>query len=99
MALARVKMSARCVFGRGSGRYGPAPAAAGEVADLAFHHGPIGSVVLLPGRILLAGLGLLQGGFMEVDVDHPPPAGFGALRPQWAGTTQRTKAGRGGGPS
>ena len=31
------------------------------MADLAFHHRAIGPVVLLPGRIPLAGLGVLQG--------------------------------------
>ena len=36
-----------------------APGAAGEVADLAFDDGPVGPVVLLPGRILLAGFGVL----------------------------------------
>jgi hypothetical protein len=34
------------------------PGAAGEVADLAFHDGPVGPVALLPGRSLLAGLAM-----------------------------------------
>ena len=58
-----------------------APGAAGEVADLAFHDGPVGPVVLLPGRVFLAGLGVLQRGFMGVDADHPSPTGFRAGRP------------------
>ena len=41
-----------------------ASGAAGEVADLAFHHGAMCPVVLLPGRIVLARFGVLQGGFM-----------------------------------
>src|SRR5262249_22826260 len=61
-----------------------APRAAGEVADLAFHHGPICSVVLLPFRIPLAGFGVLQRGFMGVDADHPSPAGLRALGAEWA---------------
>jgi hypothetical protein len=43
---------------RASGFTG-APGAAGEVADLAFHHGQVGPVVRLPGRISLAGFGVL----------------------------------------
>ena len=61
--------------------FSAAPGAAGEVADLAFHDGPVRSVVLLPGRVLLAGFGVLQGGFMRVDADHPPATGFRASRP------------------
>ena len=38
-------------------------------------------VVLLPGRVFLAGLGVLQRGFMGVDADQPSPTGFGAGRP------------------
>ena len=60
------------VEGAGSGQYvgqdaffaaaagiSAAPRTAGEVADLAFHHGAVGPVVLLPGRIPLAGFGVL----------------------------------------
>jgi hypothetical protein len=39
--------------------FSAAPGAAGEVADLAFHDGPVGPVVLLLGRNLLAGFGVL----------------------------------------
>ena len=68
--------------------FSAAPGAAGEVADLAFHDGPIRSVVLLPGRVLLAGFGVLQGGFMGVDADHPSPTGCRADRPAADRTAQ-----------
>ena len=68
------------------------PGAVGEVADLAFHHGPICSVVLLPARILLARFGVLQRGFLWVNADHPPPTRLRALRPQRTRLTQRTEA-------
>ena len=57
-----------------------APGAVGEVADLAFHDGAVGPVGLLPGRVFLAGLGVLQSGLMGVDADDPAPAGCGAGR-------------------
>jgi hypothetical protein len=37
----------------------PPQGRAGEVADFSFHDGPIGSVGLLPDRILFAGFGVL----------------------------------------
>ena len=43
-----------------------APRTAGEVADLALCDGPVCPVVLLPGRIPLAGFGVLQRGYMGV---------------------------------
>jgi len=52
-----------------SGLFGR-PGAAGELAGLVFHDRAVASVVLRPGRIFLAGLGLLQGGFRGVDADH-----------------------------
>ena len=61
--------------------FAAAPGAAGEVADLAFHDGPVRAVVLMPCRVFLAGFGVLQGGFMGVDADHPSPSGFRAFRP------------------
>jgi hypothetical protein len=45
--------------------FSAAPGAAGEVADLAFHDGPVGPVGVLPGRILLAGFGVLQAASWE----------------------------------
>ena len=45
--------------------FSTSPGPTGEVADLAFHHGLIRPVVLLPGRIPLAGFGVLQGGFLR----------------------------------
>ena len=77
MALARVRMSVRMRFWRGRAAPGPA----GEVADLAFQDGPVLPVGLLARRDL-AGFGLLEGGFMGMDNDHPAAAGFGAFRPQ-----------------
>ena len=73
--------------------FSAAPGTAGEVADLAFHHGPMCPVVLLPDRISLTCFGVLQRGFMRVDADDPAPTGFGAVGPQWAGLTQRTESG------
>src|SRR5271157_366844 len=61
--------------------FSAAPGAAGEVADFAFHDGPVGSVVLLPGWVFLAGFGVLQRCFLRMDTDHPSPARSGALRP------------------
>jgi hypothetical protein len=58
--------------------FSAAPGVAGEVADLAFHDGPVGPVCLPPGRILLARFGVLQGGFLGVDADHPTAASFRA---------------------
>jgi len=69
-----------------------APGAAGEVADLAFHHRPIRSVVLLPARIALARFCVLQRGFIWVDADHPSPTGFCAIGPQRARPTEDTEA-------
>ena len=64
MALARARMSARMRARPRQRALRGAPGAAGEVADLGFHDGSVGSVVLLPARVFLAGLGVLQGGFM-----------------------------------
>src|ERR1700682_5240336 len=61
--------------------FSAAPGASGEVADLAFHDGTVLAVVLLPGRVLLTGFGVLQRGFMGVDADDPSPTGFRAARP------------------
>lgn len=69
------------------------PGAAGEVADLAFHDRTVLPVVLLPGRVFLAGLGVLQVGFMGVEADHPSPSGFRAGRPQWAGRAELAETG------
>ena len=64
------------------------------MADLAFHDGPVRAVVLLPGRVLMTGFCALQRGFMGVDADHPSPAGFRALRPQWTRRAEGAEAGR-----
>lgn len=40
-----------------------------EVADLAFHDGMMGEVIL-SGRRFLAGFDVLQGGFIAVDADY-----------------------------
>jgi hypothetical protein len=92
MALARARMSVR-MRGRPAAGLRGGPGAAGEVADLAFHHGAMCPVVLLPGRIPLARFGVLQRGFMGVDADHPSPTGFRARRPQWARTAELAEAG------
>ncbi len=80
-----------CVCVRGSGLFDH-PRPAGEVADLAFHHWPISSVILLPAPIGLARLGMLQRGFLRMNADHPPPTGLRAIRPQRTRLTQHTKA-------
>ncbi len=42
---------------------------------------------------MLAGFGVLYGGFLGVDADHPAKAGFGAFGPQRARLAERTEAG------
>lgn len=59
--------------------FAPTPGPAGEVADFAFHDRPILSAIGLPVRIALAGLGVLECGFMGMDCDHSTAADFGAF--------------------
>src|SRR5680860_1500087 len=73
--------------------FAPAPRPPGEVADLAFHDGPVGAVGLLPVRVALAGFSVLQRRLLRVDADHPPGSCCGARRAQRAASAQIAEPG------
>ena len=80
MTLARVRMSVNMRADQRQRALRPPQGATAEVTDLAFHHGSMLPVGRLPGRVFLAGFGVLQSGFMEVDADNPPATRLARFR-------------------
>src|SRR5207247_676208 len=73
--------------------FAAAPESAGDVRELAFHHGPVGPVALGPFGRGLFGAGGLEQRFVAVNGDRPSPPGRGAAFAQRAGLAVASEAG------